>query len=120
VETLISQAEVINGVRVITHLAENVTRDAIREMIDTLRDKAAPAAVLIGAVIDGKVSLTAAITKDLIPKGLSAGDCVKLAAKIVGGGGGGRPDMAEAGGKDPSRLAEALQAGAVYFRSKLG
>lgn len=120
VETLISQAEVTNGVRVITHLAENVTRDAIREMIDTLRDKAAPAAVLIGAVIDGKVSLTAAITKDLIPKGLSAGDCVKLAAKIVGGGGGGRPDMAEAGGKDPSRLAEALQAGAVYFRSKLG
>jgi len=107
-------------VRVITYLAENVTRDAIREMIDTLRDKAAPAAVLIGAVIDGKVSLTAAVTKDLIARGLSAGDCVKLAAKQVGGGGGGRPDMAEAGGKDPSKLVDALKAGAEYFRSKLG
>jgi alanyl-tRNA synthetase len=120
VETLIAQAEVVNGVRVIAHLAENMTRDAIREMIDTLRDKAAPVAVLIGAVIDGKVSLTAAITKDLIAKGLSAGDCVKLAAKLVGGGGGGRPDMAEAGGKDPNKLADALKAGVDYFRSKLG
>ena len=120
VDTLIANAESIGGVRVITHLAENVTRDAIREMIDTLRDKAAPAAILIGAVIDGKVSLTAAVTKDLIARGLSAGDCVKLAAKQVGGGGGGRPDMAEAGGKDPSKLADALKAGADYFRSKLG
>jgi len=120
VDTLIANAETIGGVRVITYLAENVTRDAIREMIDTLRDKAAPAAVLIGAVIDGKVSLTAAVTKDLIARGLSAGDCVKLAAKQVGGGGGGRPDMAEAGGKDPSKLVDALKAGAEYFRSKLG
>lgn len=120
VDDLIAKAETVSGVRVITHLAENVSRDAIREMIDTLRDKAAPAAVLIGAVIDGKVSLTAAVTKDLIAKGLHAGDCVKSAAKIVGGGGGGRPDMAEAGGKDPSKLADALKAGADYFRSKLG
>ena len=120
VETLIANAEMIGGVRVITHLAENVTRDAIREMIDTLRDKAAPAAILIGAAIDGKVSLTAAVSKDLIARGLHAGDCVKSAAKIVGGGGGGRPDMAEAGGKDPSKLADALKAGADYFRSKLG
>ncbi len=119
VDTLIAEAETINGVRVIAHLAENVTRDAIREMIDTLRDKAAPAAILIGAVIDGKVSLTAAVTKDLIARGLHAGDCVKSAAKIVGGGGGGRPDMAEAGGKDPSKLSDALKAGADYFRSKL-
>ena len=120
IDDLIASAETINGVRVIAHLAENATRDAVREMIDLIRDKAAPAAALIGAVIDGKVSLTAAVTKDLIPKGLHAGDCVKVAAKVVGGGGGGRPDMAEAGGKDPSKLADALKAGADYFRSKLG
>ena len=120
IDDLISQAETINGVRVIAHLAENATRDSIREMIDLIRDKVAPAAVLIGAVIDGKVSLTAAVSKDLIAKGLHAGDCVKTAAKIVGGGGGGRPDMAEAGGKDPSKLADAIKAGADYFRSKLG
>ncbi len=120
INDLIAQAETIGGVRVIAHLAENATRDAIREMIDLIRDKAAPAAVLIGAVIDGKVSLTAAVSKDLIAKGLHAGDCVKAAAKIVGGGGGGRPDMAEAGGKDPSKLADAIKAGADYFRAKLG
>ncbi len=120
IDDLIANAETIGGARVIMHLAENATRDAIREMIDIIRDKAAPAAVLIGAVIDGKVSLTAAVSKDLIAKGLHAGDCVKTAAKIVGGGGGGRPDMAEAGGKDPSKLADALKAGADYFRSKLG
>ena len=120
IDDLIANAETIGGVRVIAHLAENATRDAIREMIDLIRDKAAPAAALIGAVIDGKVSLTAAVSKDLIAKGLHAGDCVKAAAKVVGGGGGGRPDMAEAGGKDPSKLADAIKAGADYFRSKLG
>ena len=120
IDDLIANAETIGGVRVIAHLAENATRDAIREMIDLIRDKAAPAAVLIGAVIEGKVSLTAAVSKDLIAKGLHAGDCVKAAAKVVGGGGGGRPDMAEAGGKDPSKLADAIKAGADYFRAKLG
>ena len=119
VDELISQAEVIGGVRIITHLVENATRDSIREMIDLLRDKASPAVVLLGAVIDGKVAVIASVSKDLIPKGLHAGDCVKAAAKVAGGGGGGRPDMAEAGGKDPSKLAEALRAGADYFRSKL-
>ena len=119
VDELISQAEVIGGVRIITHLVENATRDSIREMIDLLRDKASPAVVLLGAVIDGKVAVIASVSKDLIPKGLHAGDCVKSAAKVAGGGGGGRPDMAEAGGKDPSKLAEALKAGADYFRSKL-
>ncbi len=119
IDDLIAQAESINGVRVVIHLAENATRDSIREMIDLIRDKAAPAAILIGAVIEGKVSLNAAVSKDLIAQGLHSGDCVKTAAKVVGGGGGGRPDMAEAGGKDPSKLAEALKAGADYFRSKL-
>ncbi len=120
IDQLIANAEVKGGVRIVTHLAENVTRDAIREMIDLIRDQAAPTAVLIGAVIDGKVSLTAAVSKELISKGLHSGECVKAAAKIVGGGGGGRPDMAEAGGKDPSKLADALKAGADYFRAKLG
>ncbi|GDY07482.1 MAG: alanine--tRNA ligase [Planctomycetota bacterium] len=120
IDTLIAQAESIGGVRIVTHLVENATRDSVREMIDLLRDKASPAAILLGAVIDGKVALTAAVSKDLIARGLHAGDCVKSAAKIVGGGGGGRPDMAEAGGKDPSKLADALKAGTDYFRSKLG
>ena len=119
IDELIANAETIGGVRIITHLVENATRDSVREMIDLLRDKASPAVVLLGAVIDGKVAVVASVSKDLIPKGLHAGDCVKAAAKVAGGGGGGRPDMAEAGGKDPSKLADALKAGADYFRSKL-
>ena len=58
---------------------------------------------------EGKASLIAAVTPDLVKKGLKAGDVVKQVAPLIGGGGGGKPDMAQAGGKDPSKLAEALQ-----------
>jgi alanyl-tRNA synthetase len=71
-------------------------------------------------VMDGKVALSAAVSRDLVDRGVSASDCVKTAAKVAGGGGGGRPDMAEAGGKRPERLPEALAAGAEYYRSRLG
>ena len=74
---------------------------------------------MLGTVIDGKVALTAAVSKELIERGLKASDCVRAAAKIVGGGGGGRPDLAEAGGKDPTKLDEALQAGAAFYRQQL-
>ena len=67
-----------------------------------------------------KSSLLAAVTKDLIAKGVEAGDCVRDAAKAVGGGGGGRPDLAEAGGKDPAKIGEALAAAAAYYRNSLG
>ena len=75
--------------------------------------------LLLGLIADDKVALIAAVSKDLMAKGVSAGDCVKTAAKIAGGGGGGRPDLAEAGGKDITKLAAALAAGATYFRGKL-
>ena len=74
----------------------------------------------MGLVDDGKVALIAAVSKDLAGKKLHAGEAVKAAAKIVGGGGGGRPDLAEAGGKDPSKLAQALEAGKEVFKAKLG
>ena len=119
VDALIDRAEVVNGARIITHLATGLDRDGLREFADKLRNKAKSAAVLLGAEIDGKVALLAAVTKDVIAKGAKAGDCVKASAKVVGGGGGGRPDMAEAGGKDPGKLPEALTAGADYYRSVL-
>ncbi|MDA1165746.1 MAG: alanine--tRNA ligase [Planctomycetota bacterium] len=120
VDDLIAQAEEIDGVRIITHLATGLDRDGMRELADKLRGKAGSAAVLLGAEIDGKVSLLAAVTKDVIAKGAKAGDCVREAAKVVGGGGGGRPDLAEAGGKNPAKLAEALKVGADVFRKALG
>jgi alanyl-tRNA synthetase len=77
-------------------------------------------AVLLGLADGDKAALIAAVSKDLAGKKLHAGEAVKTAAKIVGGGGGGRPDLAEAGGKDPSKLAEALAAGHEFYRAKLG
>jgi alanyl-tRNA synthetase len=76
--------------------------------------------VLLASEADGKVLLLAAVTKDLIQKGVKAGDCVRDAAKAVGGGGGGRPDLAEAGGKDPSKIPDALRVATEYFRRAIG
>ena len=74
---------------------------------------------LIALLVAFAFVMTAAVTRDLIQRGIKAGDCIKVAAKVVGGGGGGRADMAEAGGRFPEKLPEALEAGAAYYREKL-
>jgi alanyl-tRNA synthetase len=119
VDELVASAEEVAGVKIITHLATGIDRDGLRELADQLRSKAGTAAILLGAEIDGKVALLAAVTKDVIGKGAKAGDCVREAAKAVGGGGGGRPDMAEAGGKNCDKLPDALQVGADVYRKAL-
>ena len=118
-DSLIEDAEVIDGVRIVAHRAEGVDREGLRDFADRLRDKASPVALIVAAEVDGKVALTAAVSPELLERGLNAGDCVRAAAQAVGGGGGGRPDLAEAGGKDPSRIDEALEAGAAVYRSTL-
>ena len=118
-DSLIEEAEVIDGVRIVAHRAEGVDRDGLRDFADQLRDKASPVALIVAAEVDGKVALTAAVSPELIERGLNAGDCVRAAAQAVGGGGGGRPDLAEAGGKDPARIGEALEAGAAIYRAAL-
>lgn len=119
VDELVANAEVLDGVKIITHIAENVTRESLRDFADQLRTKGGSVALLIGAELDGKAALIAAVSKDVVKQGVKAGDAVKAAAKAVGGGGGGRPDLAEAGGKNPQALPEALDAAAEYFRSSL-
>jgi len=118
-DSLIEDAEVIDGVRIVAHRAEGVDREGLRDFADRLRDKASPVALIVAAEVDGKVALTAAVSPELLERGLNAGDCVRAAAQAVGGGGGGRPALAEAGGKDPSRIDEALEAGAAVYRSTL-
>ena len=119
VDQLIAEAEVVDGIRIVAYAPPGVKRETLREFADQIRAKASPAAVLLGTVEDGKVALVAAVSKELIPRGLKAGDCVKVAAQVVGGGGGGRPDIAEAGGRNPEKLADALAAGAAFYREKL-
>jgi alanyl-tRNA synthetase len=96
------------GVKVVTRRVEGVDARALREMADRMRQKYGSAVVAIGTVADGKVAILVAVTPDLTDR-IKAGDIVKQIAPIVGGTGGGRPDFAQAGGRDASRLDEALE-----------
>ncbi|MDA0833696.1 MAG: alanine--tRNA ligase [Planctomycetota bacterium] len=120
IDDLVKQAEKIGETLLVKFNAGTVPRELLREYVDQIRSKAKSAAVIVGAVVDEKVALTAAISKDLQSKGFNASDCVKAAAKLVGGGGGGRPDLAEAGGRFADKIDEALAAGMEYFRGKFG
>ena len=119
VDDLIEQAEEVAGVKIITHIPQDATRETLRDFADQLRSKGGPAAILLGCEIDGKVALLAAVSKELIKRGVTANDCIKAAAQAVGGGGGGRPDLAEAGGKNPAGLPDAMKAAAEFYRGKL-
>jgi alanyl-tRNA synthetase len=96
------------GVKVITRRVEGVDPRALREMADRLRQKYGSAVVALGSVVDDKVGILVAVTPDLTGR-IKAGDIVKQIAPMVGGTGGGRPDFAQAGGRDASRLDEALE-----------
>jgi alanyl-tRNA synthetase len=107
-DDLVALARDIKGIKVISAQIESVDRDTMRQLVDSLRQKLGSGVVVLGAAEDGKVALLAGVTKDLIPK-LHAGKIIQATAKEVGGSGGGRPDLAEAGGKDTSRLKTALE-----------
>lgn len=98
----------IGGVKVLTEKVNAKDMNHLRTMVDDLKAKLGSAVIVLGAVQNGKVNISAGVTKDVIEKGLHAGKLVKQAAEICGGGGGGRPDMAQAGGKQPEKLEEAL------------
>ncbi len=106
---LVKEAREVKGVRVVAARVEVTDRSAMRQMVDDLRAKLQSGVIVLGSVSDGKVSLVAAVTKDLTNK-LDAGKIVKQAAAYVEGSGGGRKDLAEAGGKNPAKLGESLQA----------
>ena len=121
IDGLVAQAETIGGVKVIAKKLEGVTRESLRDFADQLRDKHSPVALILGAEIDGKVSLIAAVSKPLVKeKNLHAGNIVKAAATIAGGAGGGRPDMAEAGAKLVDKIDEAIAVGAAELKKQLG
>jgi len=116
---LAGEAEQIDGIRVLARSLENVDIKAMREAVDQLKNKLGTAAVVLASVEDGgKVSLIAGVTKDLTGR-IKAGDLVNHVARQVGGRGGGRPDMAQAGGNDPSALEGALRSVPGWIREKL-
>jgi alanyl-tRNA synthetase len=113
-------AGLLNNGNVIVESLGSVSDEQIRSVIDSIKKRSPSfAALLVGS--DGqKLSFVAAVSDDLIAKGLKAGDWVREAAKAAGGGGGGRPQMAQAGGKDPSKLGDALHVAREFARSRIG
>jgi len=119
-DTLLEQATESAGVLIVIAETHGGNPNTMRQLIDQIRQKQSPLAVLLAAQQgESKVTLVAGLSRDLVERGLSAGDWVRESAKLVGGGGGGRPDMAQAGGKDPAQLPAALSFAEEYISGKL-
>jgi alanyl-tRNA synthetase len=117
-DELISQAVEVNGVKILAALLEGADAKVLRETLDQLKNKLKSAAIVLASVQDGKVQLAAGVTADTIAK-VKAGDLVNHVAQQVGGKGGGKPDMAMAGGTDPKGLAVALKSVQAWVSERL-
>jgi alanyl-tRNA synthetase len=117
-DELIERAQDVRGVKVLAASVEGADAKALRETLDKLKDKLGSAVVVLGAVSDSKVALIAGVTSDLTGR-IKAGELVNHVAKQVGGKGGGRPDMAQAGGTEPSGLPAALESVRAWVEQRL-
>lgn len=118
IDSVIAEAPMVNGVRVVTHVFDNLDTAALRSMADVVRQKAAPAVAALASVSDGGLTVICAVSDDIKNK-LQAGAMVKEIGPIIGGGGGGRADIAQAGGKNPQKLPEAFEAIRAYVENRL-
>ena len=118
-QELLETAKEVAGIKIASGTMDAGSMQALREAGDWLRDKLGSGAVALGAVINDRPTLLIMATNDLVERGLHAGNAVKEAAKVMGGGGGGRPDMAQAGGRQPEKLEEALRAAVDILRGQV-
>ena len=118
-EALLQRVADVDGVRVVAGRTSAHNADGMREMGDFLRDKLSSCVVTLGALSEGSPILVTMVTPDLVDRGLNAGAIARDAAKLMGGGGGGRPEMAQAGGRHPEKLDEALAAVPKLVRAAL-
>jgi alanyl-tRNA synthetase len=116
----LDSAVMVSGVPVLAADLPNADIETLRQMADQFRQRYPSGVVVLASVIDGKPAVIAAVTDDLVKRGLHAGELVKAVALILGGSGGGRPTLAQAGGKDASRLSEALDQVIPWAKKKLG
>jgi alanyl-tRNA synthetase len=116
---LLGRACDVDGVKVLATRVDDADADGLRSLADRLRDRLGSGVIVLGSAQGDKVTLVTAVTKDLTGR-IHAGKLIKPIAAIVGGGGGGRPDFAQAGGRDPAQLSEALDAAAHHVREQLG
>ena len=119
-ESLLHDVERVDGVSVVAARVEAPSVDALREMTDWFRDRLDSGVFVLGTIMDGRPALVASVTPDVVDRGADAVGIVRRMGQIVGGGGGGRPTMAQAGGSDPGKLDEALSQAAQIIREQLG
>jgi len=117
-QDIASQATDVKGAKVLAAAIDGADAKTLREAMDKLKDRLKSAAIVLGAVSDGKVALIAGVTADLVGK-VKAGELVNFVAQQVGGKGGGRPDMAQAGGTEPSKLSGALESVRAWVEQRL-
>jgi alanyl-tRNA synthetase len=117
-DDLAEQAVTVGAAKVLAATLEGADAKTLRETMDKLKDKLKSAAIVLGTVEDGKVTLIAGVTSDLTGK-VKAGELVNFVAQQVGGKGGGRPDLAQAGGTDPTRLGAALDSVTDWVKQKI-
>ena len=117
-EILLETRQDINGVSVLAARTEASNADAMREISDWLRDKMGSGIVVLGAVINDRPTISVGITRDLVDNGADAREYARDLGRIIGGGGGGRPDMAQAGGRNPDKLDAAIDGAAGIVREK--
>jgi len=119
-DSLLPSALVVGGSKVIVVETAGCNANRMRLLIDQLRKlNQSTAVMLIAGEGLGKVTLVAGVTRDLVDKGVSAGQWVKEIAPIVGGGGGGKPDLAQAGGKEPGKIHQAVESAISYMKTQL-
>ena len=119
VDALLAAASDHDGARVLTAAVEGADSQALLDLADRLKAKLGDAAIVLGSAGDGRVDLVAAVAPALVERGVRAGEIVKVAASVVGGGGGGRDTLARAGGKDPAKLPDAIDAARHAIESAL-
>ena len=119
-ESLVGKATEVGGVRVLTEVVDVPDQKALLELSDQVKQRLGDSAVVLGTAVDGRVHLIANFTPAAVSRGAKAGEVVRAAATVAGGGGGGRDTMAQAGGRDPSKLPEAVAAARVAIESSLG
>lgn len=120
IEELVNNKKTIGDVSYIAARIDYQDMNSLREIADTLRNKLKSGVVVLASENQQKVNMVAAATKDLVSRGVHAGNLIREVAKVTGGGGGGRPDMAQAGGKDPSKISQALGKVKVLLEQQLG
>ncbi len=118
-EELLQDVVEIGGISVLAASVEGLDAVALRTLGDRLRDRLGSGVILLGSVTGGKVLFVAMVTPDIVARGVKAGDIVRVAAQATGGGGGGRPDMAQAGGRDPDKLEMALDLARESIKEQL-